>query len=117
MKFGLKEEQLQSIVEVIRKVEKIEKAIIFGSRARGDYQKTSDIDIAIYAPEISSLELNLLRDELEQLDIIYKIDVVDFFNISKQGLIENIKEEGKVIYEKADYRSQITDYSDQVSEN
>ncbi|SDC85421.1 MULTISPECIES: nucleotidyltransferase domain-containing protein [unclassified Candidatus Frackibacter] len=117
MKFGLKEEQLQSIVEVIREVEKIEKASIFGSRARGDYEKTSDIDIAIYAPEISSLELNLLRDKLEQLDIIYKIDVVDFFNISKQGLIDNIKEEGKVIYEKADYKLQIKDYSDQVSEN
>ncbi|MBB6495997.1 nucleotidyltransferase domain-containing protein [Methanococcus maripaludis] len=48
MKFGIDDLKLKSIVEVIKKYS-VEKAVIFGSRARGDYKNTSDIDIAIYS--------------------------------------------------------------------
>ncbi len=99
MKFGLKEEHLKGIVDVISQEDKVEKALIFGSRARGDYRDTSDIDIAIYAKKMDSTDFNLLRDKLEQLDIIYKIDVVDLYRLSKEGLVKNIEEEGKIIME------------------
>ncbi|WP_018248940.1 nucleotidyltransferase domain-containing protein [Orenia marismortui] len=98
MKFGLKNKELEAIVNKIKKVDKIEEAVIFGSRARGDYSRSSDIDIAVYAEDISDMELNLLRDSLEQLDIIYKIDLVDVKSLTKEGLIKNIEEEGVVIY-------------------
>ncbi|WP_027340617.1 nucleotidyltransferase domain-containing protein [Halonatronum saccharophilum] len=98
MRFGLKEEVVEEIVRVIGQEEKIEKAVIFGSRARGDWRKGSDIDIGIYAKGMDSKDFNLLRDELEQLDIIYKIDVVDVYGLSKERLVDNIEEEGKAIY-------------------
>ncbi|MCK4260679.1 MAG: nucleotidyltransferase domain-containing protein [Halanaerobiales bacterium] len=98
MKFGLKDNELKNIVKAIKGFKQIEKAVIFGSRARGDYKRTSDIDIAIYSKQITSTELNLLRDQLSELDVIYKIDVVDFYGLRKEGLIKNIEDEGEEIF-------------------
>lgn len=98
MEFGLKNTELKAIIDVIKNESYIEKAVIFGSRARNDYKKTSDIDIAIYGKNITSTQLNLLRDRLNHLDLIYKIDVVDFYNLTKEGLIKNIDTEGRQIY-------------------
>lgn len=96
--FGLKEGIIDEIVKVISKYEEIDKAAIFGSRARGDYKKTSDIDIAIFSSNISSTKLNLLRDDMDILDIIYKFDIVHFESLSKEGIIKNIENEGVIIY-------------------
>ena len=46
MRYGLSEETYNKIKEVIKK-NKDYKFILFGSRARGDYKSTSDIDIAV----------------------------------------------------------------------
>lgn len=96
--FGLKEYVIDEIKKVLSKYDDIEKVLVFGSRARGDYKKTSDIDLAIFSEDISSTNLNLLRDDLYMLDIIYKVDVVDFNSLSKDALKENIINEGIMIY-------------------
>lgn len=98
MEFGLKITELKAIVDVIKNESYIEKAVIFGSRARNDYKKVSDIDIAIYGKNMTSTQLNLLRDRLNHLDLIYKIDVVDFYDLTKESLIKNIDTEGRQIY-------------------
>lgn len=93
MKFGIDDLKLKAIVDVIKKYS-VEKAVIFGSRARGDYKKTSDIDIAIYSRELSDKEINLLTNELYELDIIYKIDLLEYYRLSKNSLKEKIELEG-----------------------
>lgn len=95
--FGLKDYVIEDIKKVLSKYECLEKAAIFGSRAREDYKKTSDIDIAIYAKDITSTTVNMIRNDFDELDIIYKIDVIDYYRISKQALKENIDKEGIVI--------------------
>lgn len=96
--FGLKEYVVNEIIGILSKYPEIEKAVIFGSRATNKYKNTSDIDIGIFSENISSTKLNLLRDDLYMLDIIYKIDVVHFNSLTKQGLIDNIINEGIEIY-------------------
>lgn len=98
--FGLKDSIIIKIKNILSKYKEIEKALIFGSRARGDYKKTSDIDIAIFADNITSTRLNLLRNDFDELDIIYTIDVVDFYKASKEELKNNIINEGVVIFKK-----------------
>ncbi|MBA2864042.1 nucleotidyltransferase family protein [Methanococcus maripaludis] len=93
MKFGIDDLKLKSIVDVIKKYS-VEKAVIFGSRARGDYKNTSDIDIAIYSKDLSDKEINLLTNELYELDIIYKIDLLEYYRLSKNSLKEKIELEG-----------------------
>lgn len=96
--FGLKKEIIKSIVEEIKQYDEIDSAVIFGSRARGNHKKTSDIDICIFAKQLSSKTLNLLRNDLDDLDIIYKIDLVHFTSLTKEPLKENIIKEGIEIY-------------------
>lgn len=83
MKYGLEEEIQKQIKNIVNRNSQF-KFKLFGSRARGDYKKTSDIDIAIFENVDKEREYRI-RDEFDQLEIIYKIDLV-FVN-------ENIKEE------------------------
>jgi predicted nucleotidyltransferase len=96
--FGLKDAIIIKIKNVLSKYDEIEKALIFGSRARGDYKKTSDIDVAIFSDNITSTRLNLLRNDFDELDIIYTVDVVNFHKISKEELKNNIINDGIVIF-------------------
>ncbi|BDR67473.1 hypothetical protein N072000002_15870 [Clostridium tetani] len=66
MNFGLRESDLEYIVNIISGFDEIEKAYIFGSRAKGNYKPGSDIDIAIYGENINLdilSKLNLILEE------------------------------------------------------
>jgi predicted nucleotidyltransferase len=70
------------------------KIYLFGSRAKGSYQQTSDIDIAIDAGNpLTMTEKGQINSMLDALNIPQKIDVVDF-NRAPQALKDNILREG-----------------------
>jgi len=97
---GLSEEVLARIVELILKYKKPEKIVIFGSRAKSSFTKTSDIDIAIFAKEWLDRDFNIIRHELnERIKTPLKFDVLNFYGVEKAKLKENILKEGKVIYD------------------
>ena len=95
MKFGLKEEIINNIVNQLAKHENIKKALVFGSRARGDYRYNSDIDIAVFADGEVSACVYL---DLDEAAGIYKINVVEMGTIQNEKLRENIKDQGIEIY-------------------
>ncbi len=67
--------------------------VLFGSRARGDYAKTSDIDIGILPKgKINKKKLILLREKLENSNIPYKVDVVDLSQTSREFRVKALKE-------------------------
>jgi uncharacterized protein len=78
----------------------IERILLFGSRARGDFQKTSDIDLAIFTNSLSHTQQNLIAQKIYEMQTPLKIDVLFVNRISKEKLISNIYKEGVVIYEK-----------------
>lgn len=90
-KFGLNEQTYLKIKNILNKFEY--KFLIFGSRARGDYKKQSDIDIAVME-HVSDEEKIKIKDELDKLNIIYFIDIVFSDECSKKELIDSIKKEG-----------------------
>ncbi len=77
----------------------IDKVVIFGSRARGDCGEKSDIDICVYSLEMSDEEFRDLRYEINELPILYKIDIVHFEKINDK-LRENILRDGKLFFVK-----------------
>lgn len=92
MKFGLED----SIYKQIKKIEKNNSRYhfkLFGSRARGDYKITSDIDIAIFEKASKEDEYKI-RNEFDELDIIYKIDLVFIDKKTKQELLNSIVRDG-----------------------
>ena len=52
---------------------KIQKVILFGSRVRGDYRKTSDIDLAVYGGDVAAFML----DVDEETSTLLKFDIVN----------------------------------------
>ncbi len=70
--------------------------LLFGSRARGDFDSRSDIDIGIMPKKkYDQKKLILLKEKLENMNIPYKIDIV---NISKVSDVfrEKVLKEGKI---------------------
>ena len=92
MKYGLSKEVYDKIKKVIEN-NKEYKIVLFGSRARGDYKETSDIDLAVLNG-ISRDEQYRIMNEIDLLDIIYKIDIVFVDFNTKQELVESIKRDG-----------------------
>lgn len=96
MKYGLSDTVYNKIKNITIKYCKYNFKI-YGSRARGDYKKESDIDIAIEGEVSVDDKINILND-FDLLDIPYMIDVVFINDLKKQELILSINREG-IIYE------------------
>lgn len=95
--YGLRVEIIDKIVQTIKKNLKIQKIILFGSRAKGAYKKGSDIDISIVSEDLSLKELNQLKVMLDDLMLPYKIDLLDYGRISNNDLKEHINRVGKIL--------------------
>lgn len=97
--FGLKSEVVDNIKKVFSKYLEIDRACIFGSRARGDYKETSDIDIVLYGDNLTHTLNTKIFYDLEDLYLIYKIDLINFNSLKDDDkLKENIVNEGVEIY-------------------
>jgi uncharacterized protein len=99
-KLGLKRDLLEQIKNIISKNIKVERAAIFGSRVNGNYRNNSDIDIAVWSDNLTSNELNILKDSLEYLDTALMFDLLHFEKLSKLELKNNIEKDGILIYAK-----------------
>ncbi len=98
MDTGLSQPLLSQIKGVFSKFPTISKAVLFGSRARGDFKPQSDIDIAIFGKTITSDNINQIFMDLSNLPIIYKIDLVHYDSIQDQKFKDIIQRDQKVIY-------------------
>lgn len=77
----------------------VERVILFGSRARGDAEDRSDIDLAIVAPGALTRQWLDLIFLLEQADTLLSIDVVRWEEASP-SLQERILAAGTILYER-----------------
>lgn len=97
-KFGIEEDVFEDILNVLKNHDNVNCVKIFGSRARGNYNKVSDIDLAIYF-EGNSSKLKIIR-ELDEVRCILKFDVIDMNEITNIALREEIEKDGIIIYKK-----------------
>ncbi|CAO4132607.1 nucleotidyltransferase domain-containing protein [Methylorubrum extorquens] len=74
--------------------------ILFGSRAVGDQDERSDIDIAFSAPELSKGELALIRDKVELSRSLYKISISQIERMPA-SLRERVLDQGVIVYEQS----------------
>lgn len=84
--------------EIVSHAEKygVRKLILFGSRARGDYKRTSDIDLAFCGGDAGSFMLSVSEDT----DTLLKFDIVNLDKAIQPELLESIQKEGILLYEK-----------------
>ena len=101
MKFGLKEEIIETIKRAVDKIQTIEKVVLYGSRAKGNYKTGSDIDITLFGENLTlNNSVYPLMDEIEKLYLPYTFDISIFEHIDNKNLIDHINRVGKVFYER-----------------
>lgn len=69
------------------------KIVLFGSRARRDNYISSDVDIGIIPyGKFDGKKITLLKENVENLNIPYKVEIVDFSGVSESFRKESLKE-------------------------
>ena len=100
MKFGLKESELKVIIDYLKNFKEVQKVVIFGSRARGDYKEYSDIDLCVFTLN-SATRIELpSKEELDNLRVPYLFDLAIWNQITNEKFKDRILRDGVVIWEK-----------------
>ncbi len=100
MMFGLPESAINKINEVFFLFPVIEEAVLYGSRAKGNFKLGSDIDLTLKGEEIKLDVLNELTLKLDDLLLPYSIDISVYKNINTPELIEHINRVGISFYKR-----------------
>ena len=101
MKYGLFENQLKTIEEILSSRPEVEEAVLFGSRAIDTFKEASDVDIALKGKKVTSkLAVELQSYFEEETNLPYFFDFISYSHINNKNLIKHIDKEGIVIYRK-----------------
>ncbi len=92
---GIKPQVQNEICHLAEKYH-LNRVILFGSRARGDYWRASDIDLAVSGGDITRFSLDLE----EETSTLLTYDVVNLDEKVSAELLASIQKEGIILYEK-----------------
>ena len=81
MKFGLEQHIIDKLIAVFEQNSRVDKALVFGSRAKGNYRPDSDIDIAIKGQELNTDDIIAMSVAFEEKGITHKIDLINYHSI------------------------------------
>lgn len=98
MAFGLSEHIINKLVNLFDKNDQVEEAILFGSRAKGNYREGSDIDIALKGNKLTLKTLKKIEVQIDQLFLPYEVNLVLYHYINNPVLSDHIKRVGISIY-------------------
>jgi predicted nucleotidyltransferase len=98
--FGLTKTTIERIQNVFLHYPEIEKVLLYGSRAMGNYREGSDIDLTLLGNHLTYRQLSQIETELEELMLPYSIDLSLFVHIDNKDLIQHILHNGKIFYKK-----------------
>ncbi|MBQ8656563.1 MAG: nucleotidyltransferase domain-containing protein [Prevotella sp.] len=101
MKFGLSDTVIKELQDVFRRHANIKKVLIFGSRSKGNYRASSDIDLALMGNGISYAQLLDILCEIDDLELLYSVDLLDYQKKKGTPIGDHIDRVGQVFYEVA----------------
>jgi len=100
MKYGLPEETIDKICDVFSRYPHIDKAVLYGSRAKGTFRNGSDIDISLAGEGIDLSLLNDISENIDELLLPYTVDLSSLSLIDNTDLLEHIHRVGIVLYQR-----------------
>jgi len=98
MPYGLKDEIVRQITEVLARHREIEEVLIYGSRAKGTFKPGSDIDLTCKGKGLDLKILNRISIELDDLLLPYTFDLSIYDHISNPDLLDHIARVGRLFY-------------------
>ena len=95
---GQPAQSIAAIQQVLAACPAVERAVLYGSRAKGNYKRGSDIDLTLKGAALSYRDLLRLMGELDDLLLPYMIDLSLYAQIDNPALREHIDRVGVVFY-------------------
>ena len=100
MKYGLPDRTLDTLDAIFRKYPGIKEAVLYGSRAKGNCRRGSDIDLSLKtADTFNFTDLLHIAGDFDDSDIPYFVDVSIYEKLSNPDLKAHINRVGKVLYQ------------------
>lgn len=99
MKYGLTDTTIQKILQVFIKYPEIEKVLIYGSRAKGNFRNGSDIDLTFIGDRLTQSILFQIEEDIDDLLLPYSFDLSILKNITNSDFIAHVNRVGLVFYE------------------
>lgn len=100
MKYGLSESTVEKILGVFSDFPAIERAVVYGSRAKGNFKPGSDIDLTLYGASLTPGVCATIAEALDELLLPYEIDLSLFDSLDSAALREHIARVGIVFYQR-----------------
>ena len=100
MKYGLAHTDVETICSVFARYPQIERVLLYGSRAKGNYHQGSDIDLTLIGEGLDLDKQLQIENDLDDLLLPYKMDVSIHSHIENAELLDHINRVGIIFYEK-----------------
>ena len=99
--YGLSDTTISDLRLVFVKYANVREVVVFGSRAKGNYREGSDIDLAVIADNLTHNQLMDMMLEIDDLGLLYKVDLIDYEKNKDNPIGEHIRRVGKTFYKAA----------------
>ena len=91
---GLKDAHREAIIAVIAANDRVERAVLFGSRATGTNTVTSDVDIALFGDRLTLTDRARLSAVIDQIPMAQSVDLLLYDSLRDRTLRKHIRCEG-----------------------
>lgn len=96
--YGLDPNLVAAIIALAQQSAKVDRLLLYGSRARGDYSNRSDIDLALDAPAMTITEFADLAAALNNLPCLFKIDLLRLQDLQNPALHAQIAKDAITLF-------------------
>ena len=94
MNDGLKDKHRAAIVGILATYDRIERAVLFGSRAMETHTSTSDVDIALFGDSLTLKDQAAIASAIEDLPIPQRVDLLLYKMVDDRALLAHIEKHG-----------------------
>ena len=98
MRYGIDESYWEEIKSVFSQFPKIKKAILFGSRAKGNNKPFSDVDISLVGEDLQTTDILKVHTKIDDLLLPYEFDFCIYNKIENKEFKSHIDRRGIVVY-------------------
>jgi len=98
LQFGLPDDVLPKLLAVLSSNQKVRQVTLYGSRAKGNWRRGSDIDLCLDGDALSLKDLDELDSAIDNLLLPWKVDLTVRQQIDIPDLIAHIDRVGVRLY-------------------
>jgi predicted nucleotidyltransferase len=101
LRHGLSEETVAQIAQVLARFHGVERALLFGSRAKGTYRHGSDIDLALVGTSIDWRTVGKIHDALDDMLLPHRFSLIVYDQRTDPEVAAHIVRVGIPLFERA----------------